>query len=115
MHSSPRGQRIAIIVESGPPPEQDYGKYQKSRPTLEDKINYALDNIEGQFNMQKAVKFLCQVYKHFEKCECRNEKEESLVARIIPVLEDFAPEVLNAEFYVRMKRTLEDEEKPANV
>lgn len=115
MHSSPRGQRIAIIVESGPPPAQDLDKSQKSRPTLEDKVNYALDNIEGDFNVRKAVKFLCQVYKHFEAKGCSSPREESIVARLIPALETFAPEVLNAEFYVRMKRTLDDEEKPAHV
>lgn len=115
MHSSPRGQRIAIVIDSGPPSEQDCDKCRKSRPTLENKVNYALDNIEGDFNVRKAVEFLCKVYKHFEAKGCHGPREESIVARLIPALETFAPEVLNAEFYVRMKRTLEDEERPAHV
>jgi len=116
MHGSPRGQRIAILIDSGPPNEHACAKSQAARlkPTLEDKINYALDNIEGDFNVRKAVAFLCKVYKHFEAKGCASPKEESLVVRLLPALEQFAPEVLNAEFYVKMKRTLTDEETPAH-
>lgn len=116
MRDSHRGQRIAILIDSGPPSEHSCAKSlaERRKPTLEEKINYALDNIEGDFNVKKAVEFLCKVYKHFEAKGCATPKEESLVVRIIPALEDFAPEVLNAEFYVKMKRTLTDEETPAH-
>lgn len=111
MHDSPRGQRIAILIESGPPDVATSAPCNK--PTLEDKVNYALDNIEGEFNIKKAVAFLCKVYCHFEaKADRLTPKEESLVARILPALEDFAPHVLDSDFYVRMKRELDEDEIP---
>lgn len=110
MHDSPRGQRIAILIESGPP---ESATSAPCKPSLEDKVNYALDNIEGEFNVKKAVAFLCKVYCHFEaKCDNLTPQEESLVARILPALEDYAPHVLNSEFYVRMKRELDEDELP---
>ena len=112
MQNSPRGQRIAIVIDSGPPNEHDCAKSRPVKVTLEDKINYAIDNVEGDFNVRKAVEFLCKVYKHFEAKGCASAREESLVSRIIPALEEFAPEVLSADFYAKMKRTLTEEEKP---
>lgn len=108
MHT-PKGASLRIAVELGP--SEDGLASQKPKPSLEEKINYALDQIEGDFNVGKAIDFLCKVYCHFEKRGIQNSKEESLLARIIPALEDFAPEVLNSEFYVPLKRTLTDEER----
>jgi hypothetical protein len=113
MHDSHRGQRIAILIESGPPANDTSGASRK--PTLEDKVNYALDNIEGEFNIKKSVDFLCKVYCYLEKkCDCGqlSPAEESLAARILPALEDYAPHVLNSEFYVRIKRELDEDETP---
>lgn len=111
MQNSQRGQQIAILINSGPP-EKDTCEVSK-KPTLQDKVNYALDNIEGEFNIKKAVEFLCKVYCHLKaKADRLSAAEESIIAQIIPALEDYAPHVLDSEFYVSFKRELTDDETP---
>jgi hypothetical protein len=74
---------------------------------LYDKVKYALDCLQGEYNTKKAAKYIAQVYQHL--CCIPDEEKTPLQVKvmrmIIPELELHLPHLLVSSQYMQYKQT----------
>lgn len=77
--------QISIMTSEGPPPKER----QKPAPTLQQKVDYAIDCIENDYCKEDAIAFLRKVYKHLNDKKNTSKEETELMQLIAPALGDY--------------------------
>lgn len=106
--------KVELVVEIEQPSEKKFETY---NPTLLDKVKYAIDCMEADYNTKKATKFMVDVYQRLcQTCaaETMGPEKAKIMRMIIPFLELHYPEVLVSTHYMQFKQTRTQEERPAN-
>jgi hypothetical protein len=81
---------------------------------LYDKVRYALDCLQGDYNTKRALKYVADVYKHI--CcipeEERTPLQHKVMRMLIPELELHAPHILTSAAYMQYKETRDATDSP---
>jgi hypothetical protein len=82
------------------------------KPTLLEKVQYALDCLVGDYNTKRAGAFIANVYKGICKVayEQQTPVQKKIMRMIIPELELHMPEILRSDFYMQYKQTRDSSE-----
>jgi hypothetical protein len=100
--------RINLLVSIGQPSNGP----SEALPSLYDKVVYALDCLVGDYNTNRAGAFIGKVYQRI--CcipfEQQTVMQKKIMRMIIPELEIHMPELLDSNFYMQYKETLDSTE-----
>lgn len=98
---------LVAIQDAGPSKDEECRK-----PSLYEKVVYALDCLVGDYNTKRAGKFISDVYCAICKVpyEQQTPTQKKIMRMIIPELELHMPEVLKSEFYMQYKQTRDENE-----
>lgn len=78
--------KISILSQKAPPtPEETCCK----APSLDDKINYALECIQADVNKESAVEFLQKVYHHISCQHPYTEKHSAMMEKMSSVFNEY--------------------------
>jgi len=100
----------SLLILIAQPSSEESEKSRK--PTLYEKVTYALDCLAGDYNTKRAGKFIAEVYR----CICcipyeqQSPLQKKIMRMIIPELEMHMPHVLDSDFYMQYKQTRDEEE-----
>lgn len=100
--------RVNIIVKLEQPDSKETEASKK--PTLLDKVEYAIDCLTADVNTKKAGSFLVDVYEKLCECSTVKGEREKIMRMIIPQLELFYPHKLRSTHYLQYKKTREPKE-----
>lgn len=84
------------------------------RPTLIEKVNYAIDCLQGDYNTQRSIAYLAKVYEYICKIPDPNRTpiQHKVMRMIIPELEFFVPHVLQSSDYMQYKQDMDSTDTP---
>lgn len=105
------GSRIDLLLSINQPEEP---RPQQNRPVLYEKVRYALDCLQGDYNTKRALSYLAQVYKHL--CcvpdEAKTPLQHKVMRMLIPELEIHAPYLLVSDQYMQYKEDRDETDSP---
>jgi hypothetical protein len=105
------GSRINLLLSIEQP--QDAPPTQ-NRPVLYDKVRYALDCLQGDYNTKRALKYIADVYQYI--CcipeEERTPLQHKVMRMLIPELEIHAPYILTSAAYMEYKEDRDATDSP---
>ena len=84
----------ATMRQSGPPSRKETSC---KRPTLNDKIEYALDCLEADTNKEEAVDFLQKAYHRIQKRFPYKETDSDLMEKLSSVFNTYGIKYENSE------------------
>lgn len=105
------GTRLSLLLSIDRPEE---AVPQTSRPVLYEKVRYALDCLQGDYNTKRALKYIADVYQHI--CcipeESRTPLQHKVMRMLIPELEIHAPYILTSDEYMQYKEDRDETDSP---
>lgn len=78
--------QISILHDSPPPPKE---KMTCKAPSLDDKIQYALDCIETDENKEQAIKFLRKVYHATQNKHPYTDKDTARMDKMASIFNEY--------------------------
>lgn len=102
---------LLISVEQ---PSKEESDASKRKPTLMEKVEYAIDCLQGDYNTRRAGGYIAKVYEHICSIpeEQRSPIQQKIMRMIIPELEFHLPHVLSSTDYMQYKQDRDASDTP---
>jgi hypothetical protein len=104
--------KISLLISVEQP---SAGESEKSRkPTLMEKVNYAIDCLQGDYNTDRAIAYIAKVYEYICKVpeEDQTPIQKKVMRMIIPEMEFFVPHLLDSKSYMEYKEDRDQSDTP---
>lgn len=103
--------RVNLLLSIGQPSD---GRPASNRPALYDKVKYALDCLQGDYNTKRATVYIAKVYQHLCCIDdsVKTPLQKKIMRMIVPELEIHLPHLLNSAQYMQYKETRDSTESP---
>lgn len=105
--------RIDLLISVKQPSKEESDKSSR-KPTLMEKVEYALDCLQGDYNTKRAAAYIAKVYQHICKIPKQDQTpiQHKVMRMIIPELEFHLPHLLDSTSYMEYKEDRDWSDSP---
>ena len=105
------GDKINLLISVEQPSAE---KSAECKPSLFQKVKYAVDCMQGDYNTARALAYIAKVYLFINKIPCEEHTpiQKKVMRMIIPELEFHAPHLLDSKTLVAYKQDRDWTENP---
>ena len=105
------GDKLNLLISVEQPSDEDS---EKCRPSLYQKVKYAVDCLQGDYNTARALAYIAKVYKFINDlpADCHTPIQKKVMRMIIPELEFHASHLLDSKTLLLYKQDRDWTENP---